>query len=602
MLFKNFIKFIKYYGKGYKLKLFGFLLLSLIAGGVEFLGVVLIYPFILLMLNPASITHSKYYVDFASFINVYEPIVNAFILGFFVIFIFIFKNIFMIWFLYLQNTFIKDWEFSINKNLMHYYLYAPYKDAIKTPSSEKIYNLNFLVQRVLDGFIFRIISFSANIIVVLMLLVLLFIKFPLAACVTSVFIIVSMKLQNKMNKKRLSEISQKNVKYSSKNNDQMLENINNLKEIKILCAENYFDKKYTETQRNLTSILAENNFYILASAHVIEIFVVLALFIIAGIIAVQNFSDNSAMIASYAVIAAALFRIAPSLNRIQTALNSINASSNFTKTLIKEYEKSDFSLVEEDFDLQINFENSIRLNNISFAYKEKPVIENLDLEIRKGEFIGVVGLSGAGKSTLADIIMGLLPVDEGEFFIDNIQLNHINFKSLRKLAGYVPQQINVLDGTIKRNVAWGVNAGVNDSEIISEKVTEALKKAQLLDYVNELEGGIEHNLIKGGSGLSQGQKQRLAIARALYRNPEILILDEATSSLDVQTENEITQMLNSLKGEKTIIAIAHRLSTLKSCNRLIYLKDGKIIDSGSFDELSKRHSDFENLIKLSNIK
>lgn len=156
----------------------------------------------------------------------------------------------------------------------------------------------------------------------------------------------------------------------------------------------------------------------------------------------------------------------------------------------------------------------------------------------------------------------------------------------------MPQEVNLLENSFKNNVAWGQD----EKNIDDERVIESLKLAQLYDFVQE-NGGI-NSVIRG---LSQGQKQRLMIARGLYKNPEILIFDEATSSLDVETEHEITKMLTSLKGNKTLIAIAHRLSTLKECDKLIYLKDGVIVDVGTFEELENRHEDFKNLIKLSQI-
>lgn len=161
----------------------------------------------------------------------------------------------------------------------------------------------------------------------------------------------------------------------------------------------------------------------------------------------------------------------------------------------------------------------------------------------------------------------------------------------------MPQQINILDKSFRQNIAWGIA----EEEIDDKKVILAIKSAQIYDFIIGFADGINSKVIVGSNGISQGQKQRLAIARALYRNPDILIFDEATSSLDVQVENEITEMLCGLKQTKTIIAIAHRLSTLKACNKIVYMKDGKILDTGTFDELSARYADFENLVKLSSL-
>jgi len=598
MFVENFVNFIRCYGKGRKIKLLGFFLLSLVAGFLEFAGIALIYPFILLIIKPQIVVHTKYYSDFSAFFHIHNVLITAFILGFIVAFVFILKNLFMILTLYLQNKFVNNWKLAIGKKFMHYYLFSPYRNSLETPPSEKMYNLTFLINQSIDGFIFRIINLVTNMSIVTMILILLFTKFLFAALVTSIFVIFSMLFQNKLFKKKILEISQKFLKSSSVNNEKMQESIYNIKEIKILSAENYFYNEYLNSQKEFNKILFENNFYMGMPPYVIEIFVVIALLLLGGIVSLQNIYNTSWMIASYAVIAAAIFRIAPALNRIQSSATSINTSRDVARTMILECRKLDLDFVEAKLDSNIEFKNSIKLKDVYFAYKKEPVIKNLNLEIKKGEFIGIIGVSGAGKSTLADIIMGLLPIDSGEIFVDEVEFDQRNFGALRKLIGYVPQQINILDGSFKRNIGYGLA----EEEIDEKNVVNALKRAQLYDFVSGFEAGINSKVIVGSTGLSQGQKQRLAIARVLYRNPEILIFDEATSSLDVETEEEITQMLNGLKGEKTIIAIAHRLSTLKSCDRLIYLKKGQLIDTGTFEELSAKHADFERLIKLSRLK
>lgn len=597
MFVQNFYKFIRYYGQGRKLKLLGFFIISLIVGAFEFLGIALIYPFILLIIQPASIIHSKYYLQFTHLTHTNNLIFNAFAIGAVVTSLFVAKSLFTIFSFYLQNKFTNNWKLAISKRFMHYYLFSPYKDTLQTAPSEKLYNLTFLIGQALDGFIFRIINLVTNIVIVVMILTLLFMKFPFAAFITVIFVVFSMLFQNKYFKKKIKEIALQFSKISALANQKTMENINNLKEIKILSAENHFYNEYSSIQQELNNIMLKNNFYSGIPPYVIEILVVLALFVLAGFVSIQTIYDKSWMIASYAIIVAAIFRIAPALNRIQTSINIINTSRDFVKTILLEYENCKLDSVESKSDVEVEFNNKIELKNIEFSYKKTPVIKDLSLEIKKGEFVGIIGLSGAGKSTLADIIMGLLPIDKGEILVDGVEFNQSNFSALRKLIAYVPQQINIFDGSFKRNVAWGIS----DDKIDEEKIVEALQKARIYDFVSTFEQGINADVIVGSVGISQGQKQRLAIARALYRNPQVLIFDEATSSLDVETEHEITQMLNSLKGEKTIIAIAHRLSTLKSCDRLIYIKRGQVVDIGTFKELSARHADFEKLIKLSNL-
>lgn len=596
MLVENFSKFIKYYGEGRKFKLLCFLILSVIAGLFEFIGIALVYPFILLIISPQRVVHSKYYLEFARITHFNNVLANALLLGCVVACLFVLKNLFMVFIFYVQNKFLNSWKLDIIKKYIHYYLFSPYKNTLKTTPAEKIYNINFLISKTLDEFVFRIMFLTSNSIIVVMILSLLFIKLPFAAFSTTVFVIASLILQSKFFKKKMNDISQRFSKAAVINNEKTIESIGNIKEIKICSAEKYFYDDYVKSQKDYYNMLFENNFFGGLPTYIIEILIITALLVLAGLTSIQTYYDKYWMVASYAIIVACIFRIAPSLNKIQTSLNLINASRGFVKTMIAEYENSDFELQEKITDYPMEFKNCLKLQNISFAYRKTPVIKGLTLEIKKGEFVGIIGLSGAGKSTLADIIMGLLPVDSGQILLDESEINQDNFSAMRKLIGYVPQQINILDGSFKRNVAWGIE----ENKIDDEKVIEALKNAQLFDVVEEA-GGINSNIISGATGLSQGQKQRLAIARALYKDPQILIFDEATSALDVETEHEITQMLNNLKGEKTIIAIAHRLSTLKSCSSLIYLKRGELIDTGSFDELSSRHADFEKLIKLSSL-
>ena len=535
MFLENFKRFIQYYGKGRYLSLCGFIGLSLTAGFLEFIGLALIYPFIMLIIAPDTLSSQ---IPFFKIPNCTQA---GLIIGLSVFVVFLLKNVFIIFSQYIQNKFVVNWKKDITKNFMEYYIYAPYKDTMKTSVTDKLFVLDILCNQSIDGFIMRGLNLITNAIIVIMIIGLLLIKFPVPAIVTIIFSTVSLYSQNLFFKKRMADLN----------------------------------------------------------PYIIELLIICSLFILAGIISIQNITDNAKLISSFAIMVAAIFRIAPALNRIQASIIAINNSRGFVKRINAEYEEcnlANFEKYETDSLEKLDFRNKIILKNINFSYNNnKQVLKNLSLEINKGDFIGIIGLSGAGKSTLADVLMGLLPPDSGEIMVDNITLNNKNYSKFRHMIGYVPQQVNVIDKSFKENVAWGC------TNINEEGVIKALKAAQIYDVIQEYPEGINANAIVGSNGLSQGQKQRLAIARALYRDAEILIFDEATSSLDVQVENEITEMLKTLSSSKTIIAIAHRLSTLKACNKLVYLKDGKIVDIGTFSELSSRHEDFYNLVKLSSI-
>lgn len=594
MFLENYKKFIIYYGKGRYLKLLGFSGLFICAGILELTGVALIYPFTILIMNPNSI--GKYLPN----LRLGNPILTGLLIGLCVLLIFIGKNLFMILVQYIQNKFICNWKKDIAEKFMEYYLYAPYKAILSSSQSDKIYDIETLCSVAVDGFVMRGLNLITNIIITAMIIGLLFIKFPIPALGTVIFVTVTMYLQNKYFKKRSNTLASTMEKINKKHNDTILENISNIKELKILSAEDTFFEKYQIVEKSYRKTQELQSFYNAIPPYLVEMLVVLALLILACIISIQSPNDNSKLMASFAIIVASIFRIAPALNRIQSSIININASRNFVKRINEKYEKYDFDHFKKE-NLQsegiLGFHDKIELKNICFSYNSnKQVLKNISIKINKGDFVGIIGLSGAGKSTLADILTGLLPADSGEIIVDNTELSQKNFQKFRRMLGYVPQQINILDKSIKENVAWGCKE-INDS-----KVVNALKSAQLYNVIEEYPQGIDSNIIVSSNGLSQGQKQRLAIARALYRDPQIIILDEATSALDVQIEHEITEMLKEISSTKTIIAIAHRLSTLKACNKLIYMKNGTIVDVGTFAGLSEKYEEFENLIKLSSIK
>ncbi|HIS35010.1 TPA: ABC transporter ATP-binding protein [Candidatus Scatousia excrementigallinarum] len=601
MYLENFRRFIKYFGDGRKLKLAGFMMLSFAAGCLEFLGIALIYPFIIMIINPETVFSNELYRRWIEFSGIGNPAVTALILGAFALLLFIFKNLYMIFYMYLQSYFINNWKQSITNKFMKYYLFAPYGDIIKSSSADKLYIVNNLPAQVMNSFLMRFLNLITNSIIVFMVIVLIMIKFPIAGLITLGFVLVSMLMQNRYFKNKTQQITLFLNQKIKAFNSITCEYLGNLKEVKMLNGESVFYSNYVKCGAQMINYTSRYEFFNSIPPYIVEILIVASLLLMGAFIAACSLRNHSVMVASFALVVAAIFRIAPALNRIQTSIINISVGRTFVKALIKEYEScniANFVPVETDNSTNFTLRDKIELKNVCFSYNEyKLVLQNINLEIRKGDFVGIIGLSGAGKSTLADVITGMLEASSGEILIDGTKLTQKTFPQFRKIIGYVPQEINVLEKSFRENVAWGIPP----HEIDDNLVVESLMKARLNDFMKDFKDGIYSVPFIDSKGISQGQKQRLAIARALYRKPEIIIFDEATSSLDVQVEHEITDMLNTLKKSTTIIAIAHRLSTLKSCNKLVYLKDGKIIDIGTFEELGTRHPDFENLVKLSSI-
>ncbi len=593
-MLKLFLKIIKYYGQERKLKITMFMLLSVFAGLLEFVGISLIYPILLLVLEPQTITNNSYIQHIVQIFDIQQAIMLSVILGILTVCLFITKDIIMILFTYLQNRFIVKWKNDINNRIMQNYIYAPYENIQAIKNHDKIYDVTTLTSNVFEIFVMRFFILISNSIIVFLILSLIIIQFRFAAIIVSCLIVLGLFLLNKIFKDKTTKLAPEMVKYSILNNSAVIENINSLKEIRIFGAEQHFLDKFKKIQKRNNEIITENSFYSSIPPYVIEIFMILVLVILAIFAAYQNLDNHYVIIADYGLLVTIAIRIAPLLNRIQTAMNNIRFAKNSASLIVDKYESGildNVIKIQKNTD-KINFSNEIVFEHVSFNYKNcsEKVLQDVSFKIKRGEFVGILGLSGAGKSTVANIIMGLLNVTSGNFKIDKININEENIYGLRDIVGYVAQEINIINSDYRENVAFG-EENINDKRVI-----EVLEQAQLLKMVEE-KGGIYAKV----SELSQGQKQRLMIARALYRNPEIIIFDEATSSLDVVTENEIVEMLTKLKGEKTIIGITHRLSTVKKCDKLLYLKDGIVSDSGTFDELESRYSDFKKLVNLSKI-
>ena len=599
MYIENLRKFLKYFGQGRKWKLFSFLLLSIIAGVLEFIGISLIYPFVMMIITPEKLD----LCDKISIFNNMSSMNIALVLGGCAFIVFILKNLYMILFMRIQWNFLEKWSQSINNQFMEYYLNAPYIKTLKTAPAEKIYVLTKLSTLVANTFLMRALAFTTNLFIVVLILALIFWKFPIAGTFSLIFILSCVLIQNLIFKTQTQKLAKKLQVETKKITNYNIITVDNIKDIKIFGCETNFYNAYIDCGKKYSSLNAQQYYYASIPPYMIETLIVLTLLILGGFIVIQNYNQSSALIASFAMIVASIFRLAPALNRIQTAIINLPTGLNFVKELNDIYEKWGLNESQKQNSCQTDyifeFKDKISLEDICFSYdNEKMILKNISLDINKNDFIGIIGLSGAGKSTLADVITGLLTPSSGKITIDGRELTETNSANFRKLIGYVPQELNVLDKSFRENIAWGKES----NDIDDKRVKELLKEVQLWDVVQTYSDGMYSIPFVGENGLSRGQKQRLAIARALYRNPEILIFDEATSALDVKVEKEITDMLLNLGKNKTIVTIAHRLSTLKACNKLLYLKNGAIVDIGTFEELSAKHPDFAELVRLSSIQ
>ena len=284
------------------------------------------------------------------------------------------------------------------------------------------------------------------------------------------------------------------------------------------------------------------------------------------------------------------FRLMPGLNRIIGYSNMLKSSIPFISRVYEEYKNISSPNGTQDVN-EFRFEHSINFENVSFSYikSNKEVLSNIKLNIKKGECLGIVGETGSGKSTLIDLLLGLLRPVKGSVLIDNKY--PANSLQWHQKIGYVPQSIYLLDSNIEQNIAFG------EENIDKDKLNQAIDAAQLRKFVNSLPDGTKTLVGERGVCLSGGERQRITIARALYRNPEVLIFDEATSGLDSETESRLMETINSVKKERTVIMIAHRITTLKGCDRIIQIKEGDFKSIDSYEDLHILNNEMEQYAK-----
>jgi ABC-type multidrug transport system fused ATPase/permease subunit len=401
--------------------------------------------------------------------------------------------------------------------------------------------------------------------------------------------------------KRISYLGNENVDLSIKSNEKILEVLNSYRELFVRNRRSYYSAEIANSRLAIANTSAELTFIPNVGKYVIEITLVVGA---VGICAIQFLlQDAIHAITILSVFLASATRIAPAVLRIQSGLIAIKGSVgavNRTLELIDDF-KTENTLVDKVNPLvtdHIGFEASVTLENINFKYpaSKDNFITDIDLQILPGEVIAFVGPSGAGKTTLIDLALGVLQPTSGKVSISGI--SPVN--AIEKWPGaiaYVPQDVQVIGGSVRNNIAMGFS-GI---EQIDSLIRDAIQIAQLENMLIDKNSGLELNVGERGNKLSGGQRQRLGIARALYTKPKLIALDEATSSLDGQTEADLSQAIFALKGRVTVLLIAHRLSTVKKADKVVYMESGKILAIGTFEEVRSKIPNFDKQAKLMEI-
>lgn len=546
-------------------KLLGITVFSIIISLSEVVGLSTIVPFMAMVTNQNIIFENRYLKLIYNFFN-FESTKNfIFYFGITIVIIFLIKNILNIFFNYVLVSFTRNNYYKFTNRLMNNYLKYPYQNFVKKNSNDLMKNITTETNMLVNLIQSLLMLISEICIAFFIYLVMLYVDLKITLFVTvfmgANILLIKYLILNKTKKwgversKAIEEYYQiigstfgnyKFIKLQS-NDEKIMNNFQNScnKYIKV-------DKKYMSSQPVPRLILEFLGF---------SIVVVLIIF------SVMIYDENglAKIMPIISIFFIGLYRILPSVNRIINNYQTILFYRKSLDTVVDELE-SEIENIENN---SIEFNKKIELKDICFEFeKGKEVLKNINLNIFKGEKVAFVGESGSGKTTLVDLITGLYKPKNGNVYLDDIKLEDKNIGYWRQSIGYIPQEVYLFDGTIADNVVF-------NREYNEERLIESLKKARIWEFLKKKEG-IKTIVGDRGIILSGGQKQRIAIARALYDNPEVLVLDEATSALDNETEEEIMKEIYNVSKDRTLIIVAHRLTTLKDCDRIFVINNGEV--------------------------
>lgn len=554
-----------------------FLLLFVVFIGVllEMLGIGLLVPILSILAGENSIKffETSDFLNSFSVINTYSHSQLILLSIYLLLIVYVFKTIFLTFSLWFQARFINDLHFSLSAELFKTYLFQNYIFHTKKNSSQLIQNVTREVEQFVNVFLFSLITFVTEILIVIGISIVLFLIEPLGYSVililfggiSFIFMNFTKKFTNLWGKQR-----QFHETLSIQHIQQGLRNIKDViiagKEIKFVEYVKFHINKFTQIEAKMLFLRH-------LPRHILELIAVFALVIAITVFILLGYKLSNVLI-TIGIFAAAGLKILPSINRLINSFLMMRYSYVTVNTIYSDlnlgYKKIS---IHETSNTKLKFESNIKVEKLSYKYpdSEKFILKNVNLEIKNNSIIGLVGESGSGKTTFLDLIIGILNPTNGEILVDDQNIND-NQKIWQNNIGYIPQFIYLTDDSIKKNIAFGQN----DNEIDEEKIKSAVITSQMTHFLNELP--LKENTKVGELGIkfSGGQRQRIGIARALYNNPNLLIMDEATSALDEDTEKEIMNSIYLMKGKKTILISSHKKNILDKCDIILKFNKGEI--------------------------
>lgn len=554
--------------------------LSIIYAVLETFGVSVIFPLLQAFLDPDKLMQNQYVGVFVDLFGLQSYRDIIFLVCMAIIAIYVFKNAFGIFFVWVSNKYACKVHRELSVQIMKAYMRQGYGFFTENSSARLLNGLGEDVSSVYNiiNFTFLLLSKAFTILGTAVIIIIVTPSMSLVLMVLMVLCFIVIEL---LFRKSMAKYGRLARECNWKAYQASLEAIQGSKEVLVTNRQEYFVNQYRKCRIGSDKATIKNAIGTNAPTYIIEAVCVTGLMALIAV-RVLHEADVAQMVSQLSVIAVAAFRILPSLGAVLSYVNSIIyhipslAASYETIELVRkldEKEKSEEKIAEDEL-AQINFTDELALSHVAFRYprRDNKVLDDLNLRIKKGTSVAFIGASGAGKTTLADIILNLFEPQQGEITMDGYSIRQLKGQ-WNKIVGYVPQSVYLTDASIRRNIAFGVE----EEEIDDNKVWKALEMAQLKTFVEGLSEQLDTVVGEWGIQFSGGQRQRVAIARALYGEPDILILDEATAALDNETETAVMESIDALQGIKTLIIVAHRLTTIRNCDEVYEIKDGQAV-------------------------
>lgn len=557
-----------------KRNLAGMAFLILVNSFVSLLSVSVLTPFIQAVMSPEELLKSDLIKMIYDALSLSDTNQLVTLLAVLIMLVYIGKNAFVIFMNNMQYRFSYYGKREMQNKLMKYYISREYTFFLKNNSANLLQDIYFDPEMFYAA-VLNMLQLASEVCVSGLLLLYLLWKDPLITCGVAVAMILLVFLFMKKLRRILSRFGEERRKYNAGVLQCMQEAFGGIKEIKIANREPYFEQEFCRQNGIYTHVIKQNAFLSSIPKPVMEAVCIAGL--MGAIIVRINLTDvdSTQFVETLAVFAASAFCLLPSANKMSEYLGSIIHNGVVLHKIGDQYaaiKDMDIVIKKEKNYKPISLEKEICVEHMTFQYPdtESPVLKDVNVTIPKNASAAFIGPSGAGKTTIVDLILGVLKPDRGAITADGVNISE-SYRGWHDKIGYIPQTIFMLDDTIRNNIAFGQGDDIDEAQI-----WEALKKAQLDTFVAGLEHGLDTMIGEGGVRISGGQRQRIGIARALYRNPEVLVLDEATSALDTETEAAVMEAIDHLQGKMTMLIIAHRLTTIRNCNIVYKVENGTV--------------------------